>query len=167
MLFATIITFHHFSHDWSRFSSVSGTHHGIIHIWILSLYSDFVFRSQNKSPPAKKVLHTTTVGLRGRSDSVTSNESLDLGIRSEKPTMHERSTPTKTKAPALIINRNDNVRTSQEAGVVSLPELAISSTELGEGRTPLHCYKTIIVVETNSSKIPNEILGKAVVAMIG
>ena len=81
--------------------------------------------------------------------------------------MHERSTPTKTKAPALIINRNDNVRTSQEAGVVSLPELAISSTELGEGRTPLHCYKTIIVVESNSSKIPNEILGKAVVAMIG
>ena len=96
----------------------------------------FIVRSQNKSPPAKKVLHTTTVGLRGRSDSVTSNESLDLGIRSEKPTMHERSTPTKTKAPALIINRNDNVRTSQEAGVVSLPELAISSTELGEGKLP-------------------------------
>lgn len=72
------------------------------------------------------------MGVRGRSDSLNSNESLDLGIRSEKPTIHERSTPTKTKAPVLIINRSDNVRTSQEAGVVSLPELAISATEIGE-----------------------------------
>jgi len=88
-------------------------------------------KAHNKSPPAKKVLHTNTVGVRGRSDSLNSNESLDLGIRSEKPTIHERSTPTKTKAPVLIINRSDNVRTSQEAGVVSLPELAISATEIG------------------------------------
>ncbi|XP_067935463.1 cyclin-dependent kinase-like 4 [Watersipora subatra] len=73
---------------------------------------------------AKKALHPVTLGIRGRSDSNNSGDSIDLGIRPEKPTIHERTTPTRTKP---LINKNENVRGSMDGGLVSLPELSIGA----------------------------------------
>ena len=81
--------------------------------------SHYHYRADKTTP--KKVLHPATLVVKGRTDSINSSDNIELGIRSEKPTIHERTTPTKTKP---LINRNDNVRGSGEGPLLSLPELS-------------------------------------------
>ena len=66
----------------------------------------------------------TNLVIRGRSDSINSNDSMDLGIKSEKSSIHERTTPTKPNVKSHGAHSESNVKASGDTTAgVSLPEL--------------------------------------------
>lgn len=94
---------------------------------------DMYFICRDK--PAQKKSHQPAAAaqaVRGRSDSIHSNDSLDLGLRSERSSMHERTTPTKghpAKPFSFKASENATASNSDSSVGLSLPELKLAAHE--------------------------------------
>lgn len=76
----------------------------------------------------KKAVQPATLMVRGRSDSIHSNDSLDLGLRSEKSSIYERTTPTKGHSKPFPF-KTENISSNSDSTGLLLPELKLGAHE--------------------------------------